>query len=396
MGAMSYKKTLHACYRGYITQAIVVNLAPLFFVIFQDEYNVSYVTLGSIVLLNFVIQLLTDALSIRFIEKVGYKKAAVCAHAFAAAGLFLFGVIPIFVPAIFAVTVSTVIFAIGGGLLEVIVSPIVDAIPGEAKESSMSLLHSFYCWGQVSVILITTLLLFFVGSSRWHVIPIVWALVPVYNLIAFTKVPIAPALSEEKHTSFRKLINSKTFLCILLLMLCAGASELALAQWASFFTEKGLSMSKTTGDILGPCMFGVMMGVGRTIYGIYGSRIRILKVLTLCSVLCVVSYLLTSLVSYPVFSLLGIALCGVSVSLMWPGMISFAAGKFKNGGTAMFGILALFGDVGCSVGPWLIGVVSQMSNSFGQVQALRNGVLAAIIFPVVMLLGTLVLQKKDI
>ena len=389
-----YKKTLHACYRGYITQAIVVNLAPLFFIIFQDSYNVSFVTLGSIVLLNFVTQFTTDLVSIKFVEKVGYRVAAVMAHILSAVGLLLLGIMPHFLPIVPALVIATLFYSVGGGLLEVLVSPIVDSLPGEAKESSMSLLHSFYCWGQVLVILLTTCLLFFIGNLNWYIIPILWAILPLYNLLTFLKVPIIPPLSSDERMPLKKLLSSKMFLVVLLLMMCAGASELALAQWASLFTEKALGVSKTIGDILGPCLFGVTMGIGRTVYGVYGHKIRLMRVLIISSGLCVCSYLLSALSQNPIFSFIGCSLCGLSVSLMWPGMLSFAAERIQTGGTAMFGIMAVGGDLGCSVGPWVVGVVSEMNIRMGEAQALRSGILAAVIFPIVMLLGTLVLQKK--
>jgi len=384
-----YKKTIYACYRGYITQAIIVNLSPLFFVIFQDNYNVSFVTLGSIVLLNFITQMLTDIAAIKFVEKVGYRVAAVTAHALASAGLLMLGFLPMIMPIIPALVISTVIFAVGGGLLEVLVSPIVDSVPGEAKESSMSLLHAFYCWGQVMVVLVTTLLLFLIGNKNWSIIPMMWAILPIYNLITFLKVPIIPPLSENERMPIKKLLKSKIFLIALLMMLCAGASELAIAQWASLFTEKALGVSKTAGDVLGPCFFGIMMGVGRTIYGVYGQKVRLLRVMILSAILCVISYIAASVSQNAAVSLVGCALCGLAVSLMWPGMLSMVAAKYTSGGAAMFGIMAIFGDVGCSVGPWLVGVVSQMCSGLGAESALRYGILAATIFPVIMILGLL-------
>ena len=382
-----YKKTIHACYRGYITQAIIVNLSPLFFVIFQDDYNISFAALGSIVLLNFITQMLTDIAAIRFVEKVGYRVAAVTAHALATVGLLMLGLLPMVLPILPALVISTIIFSVGGGLLEVLVSPIVDSVPGEAKEASMSLLHSFYCWGQVMVVLVTTFLLFIIGNVNWCIIPMLWAILPLYNLIAFLKVPIIPPLSEHERMPIKKLLKSKIFLIALLMMLCAGASELAIAQWASLFTEKALGVSKTAGDCLGPCFFAVTMGIGRTLYGVYGHKVKLIKVMIFSSVLCVVSYVMTALSQNSVISLAGCAICGIAVSLMWPGMLSVVAAKYKSGGAAMFGIMAIFGDIGCSVGPWLVGIVSQMCSGFGSELALRYGVLAATIFPVIMILG---------
>lgn len=394
MDNKKYKKTVFACYRGYITQAIIVNLTPLFFVIFQDDYNVSLVTLGSLVLLNFVTQLLTDAVSISIIGKIGYRVTAVAAHALAALGLMLLGILPIVMPVVPALAIATFIFAVGGGLLEVLVSPIIDSLPGEAKEASMSLLHSFFCWGQVGVILITTLILKVIGHSNWNFIPVLWAILPAYNLITFLKVPIIPPLDEEKRTPIRILLKSKVFLVVLLLMTCAGASELAIGQWASLFTEKALGVPKAVGDVFGPCLFGVMMGIGRTIYGIYGQKINLTRVLFFSAILCVVSYLMTSLCENPFVSLSGCAICGLAVSLMWPGMLSMASTTFTTGGAAMFGMMALFGDIGCSLGPWLVGFVSDTVSTMGGTSLLRLGILSATIFPVVMALGVIYFGLK--
>lgn len=384
-----YKKTVFACYRGYITQAIIVNLTPLFFVIFQDNYDVSFVILGSIVLLNFVTQLLTDAISIGFIGKVGYRVTALAAHALATIGLILLGVLPLIMPLLPALLIATFIFAVGGGLLEVVVSPIIDSLPGEAKESAMSLLHSFFCWGQVGVILITTLILKGIGNGMWNIIPVLWAIVPAYNFFAFLNVPIVPLIPESERTPMRTLLKSKVFLTVLLLMTCAGASELAVSQWASLFTEKALGVSKAVGDIFGPCLFGVMMGIGRTVYGIYGHRVRMTRILFLSSILCIISYIMISMGQNPVLSLLGCAFCGLSVSLMWPGMLSMASQTFKTGGAAMFSMMALFGDIGCSLGPWLVGVISDATNGTIGISPLRFGILSAGIFPLMMLLGVI-------
>ncbi len=389
-----YKSTAFACYRGYITQAIIVNLTPLFFVIFQEQYNVSFVMLGNIVLLNFVTQLLTDAASIGFIGKIGYRAAALIAHALAALGLILLGVMPLYLPLVPSVFVATFIFAVGGGLLEVIVSPIIDSIPGEAKESSMSLLHSFYCWGQVGVILITTLILKCVGNRMWNIIPVLWAAIPIYNLIAFLKVPIRPPVPESKRTPIRMLLKSKVFLVVLLLMTCSGAAELGVSQWSSLFTEKALGVPKTVGDIFGPCLFGITMGIGRTVYGIYGHKIRMSHVLFISALLSVISYLMIALCENVVLSFLGCALCGLSVSIMWPGVLSIAAATFTSGGAAMFGMMALFGDIGCSLGPWFIGLISGTAGKGESFSSLRMGILVAAIFPVIMLLGIICFNLK--
>jgi len=386
MNNTNYKSTLYACYLGYITQALIVNLPPILFVVFKDKFGLNYTMLGSLVMVLFVTQLITDALAIKFVDKIGQRTAAVLAHALAAIGMILLAFLPGVMPQPYiGLIISSIVFAIGGGLIEVLVSPIVESLPGEAKASAMSLLHSFYSWGQVLVIILSTVALLLIGHDLWFVIPLVWALLPIITLFKFIRVPLVPPQEEGKRIPLRKLITSRIFLLALLLMVCSGASEQAMGQWASIFAEKGLGISKTLGDLLGPCLFAVMMGIARTLYGIKGQKINIHKTLVISSVLCILSFVITALVPIPALSLLGCALCGLTVSLMWPGMLSLTAEGYPSGGTAMFAIMALAGDLGCSVGPWLTGVVADIST-------LNMGLLAAIIFPVVMLIGLAILK----
>ena len=387
MDSTNYKSTLHACYLGYITQALIVNLPPLLFVIFREKFNLSYTMLGSIVMIIFMTQLVTDALAVKFADRLGHRAGAVLAHALAAAGMVMLAFLPRVTPQPFVgLVVSSVVFAVGGGLIEVLVSPIVESLPSEAKASSMSLLHSFYSWGQVLVIVLSTLALSAIGHDLWFLLPLVWALLPLFTLVKFTRVPLVPPLEESQRMPLGKMLTSKIFLLALLLMVCSGASEQAMAQWASLFAEKGLGISKTLGDLLGPCIFAIMMGIMRTMYGIKGQKVNIHKVLVICTVLCVPSFVITAIVPIPALALFGCALCGISVSLMWPGMLSLTAAGYPSGGTAMFAILALGGDLGCSVGPWLTGVVADFKD-------LNAGLLAAIVFPLVMLAGLFVLKR---
>ena len=375
---------------GYITQALIVNLPPILFVIFRERFGLNYTMLGSLVMVNFITQLIVDALAIRCIDKIGQRAAAVLAHALAAVGMVLLAVLPEALPRPYAgLIAASVVFAAGGGLIEVLVSPIVESLPGEAKASSMSLLHSFYSWGQVLVILLSTAALLLLGHDLWFALPLAWALLPAVTLIRFTRVPLMPPVGESKRTPLKTLMTSKIFLLALLLMVCSGASEQAMGQWASLFAEKGLGITKTLGDLLGPCLFAVMMGTARTLYGMKGQKINIHKTLTISSALCMLSFVVTALVPVPALSLLGCALCGLSVSLMWPGMLSLTAAGYPSGGTAMFAILALGGDLGCSVGPWLTGVVADAEGS-----SLHRGLLAAIVFPAVMLAGLGVLRGR--
>ena len=344
-------------------------------------------------------------LSVKYVDRIGYRKSAVIAHALAFSGLVMQGTLPNMLPAPYVgLVLATIVNGVGGGLIEVIISPIVDSCPGDAKASAMSLLHSFYCWGQVGVVLITTLLLRLIGEDLWFIIPILWSLLPLYNLFRFLKVPLMPTVPEEEKTPLKTLFTSKIFLVALLLMLCAGASELAMSQWSSLFAERALGVTKVIGDLLGPCLFAVFMGIGRTIYGVWGEKIHLTGAMVFCAALCILCYLGTALFENPWLSLLSCALCGFSVSLMWPGTFSLTSAAYPKGGTAMFGILAVLGDVGCSVGPALMGAVSgavsgnaNIAASFPNLTAdqlgLKSGMLFSAVFPAFILIGVLLLTR---
>ena len=401
----NFKSTVFACYRGYITQGIVNNLSPLFFVLFQNKFGISYSLISALILCNFVTQVITDMLSVKYVDRIGYRKSAVIAHALAFLGLVMQGTLPNVLPAPYVgLVLATIVNGVGGGLIEVIISPIVDSCPGDAKASAMSLLHSFYCWGQVGVVLITTLLLRLIGEDLWFIIPILWSLLPLYNLFRFLKVPLMPTVPEEEKTPLKTLFTSKIFLVALLLMLCAGASELAMSQWSSLFAERALGVTKVIGDLLGPCLFAVFMGIGRTIYGVWGEKIHLTGAMVFCAALCILCHLGTALFENPWLSLLSCALCGFSVSLMWPGTFSLTSAAYPKGGTAMFGILAVLGDVGCSVGPALMGAVSgavsgnaNIAASFPNLTAdqlgLKSGMLFSAVFPAFILIGVLLLTR---
>ncbi|MDL2236697.1 MFS transporter [Christensenellaceae bacterium OttesenSCG-928-K19] len=407
MRQYTYKNTVHACYLGYITSAIIVNLAPLFFVIFQTDFNVSFEMLGRLVLVGFGTQLLTDMFMIKFADRIGHRRAVLIAHVFCVTGFVMLSVLPNTMGNAYAgILIATVIYSIGGGMIEVLISPIVDAIPGDAKAAAMSLLHSFYSWGQVLVVLVTTLVLYLIGLSLWFVLPIAWAAIPLYNFFLFRKVPLAPTVEEHERIPLKKLMLAKIFILAMLMMICAGAAEQAMSQWASLFAEKGLQVPKVVGDLLGPCLFAVFMGIGRTVYGIKGNKINLAGALIGSSVLCVACYLMATLFHNPFISLIGCALCGLSVSLMWPGMLSFTSASYPKGGTAMFGVLAMCGDIGCSLGPWITGIVSDVAQRSDTVLAwgakmgydaeqagLKIGLLVAIVFPLIMLAGILVMRK---
>lgn len=387
-----FKSTVNACFIAYIVQAIVNNFAPLLFVTFQKEFDIELSKITLLVTFNFLIQLTVDLLSAKFIDKIGYHTSMVLAHILSAAGLISLAVLPSIMKNSFAgLIISVMIYAIGGGILEVLVSPIVEACPTDNKEKAMSLLHSFYCWGHVLVVLLSTLFFNLFTISNWRITAVIWAIVPIANAIVFTKVPIAPLIEEnEKGMSIKELISSKLFITLFIMMVCAGASEQAVSQWASAFASEGLGIPKTVGDLAGPLTFAVLMGTSRAIYGKYGDRLPQQKAIPLCSVLCIISYLMISLSPLPALSMIGCALSGFSVGIMWPGTFSLSAKKLPKGSTAMFALLALGGDLGCSAGPSLVGFVSSNADN-----NLKIGILTALVFPILLLISTLSLRKSN-
>ena len=382
-----YNKTVVACFVGYIVQAIINNFVPLLFLTFQRSYGIPLSQITLLVTLNFAMQLAVDLASVAFVDRIGYRASMILAHVFAAAGLLLLTVLPELLPNPFiGILCAVMVYAVGGGLLEVLVSPVVEACPSDNKEKAMSMLHSFYCWGHVGVVALSTAFFVIFGISHWKVMAVLWAVVPLMNIIAFAKVPMASLIQEgEKGYSLRELFRVKMFWVLLIMMICAGASEQAVSQWASTFAEKGLGISKAAGDLAGPMSFAVLMGLSRVFYGKYGDKIELDRFMIASSVLCIVSYLLISLSPSPVVSLIACAVCGLSVGIMWPGTFSKSAATLPRGGTAMFALLALGGDVGCSGGPTLVGFVS---SNLGE--NLKMGILAGIIFPLLLLAGILI------
>lgn len=387
---VSFQRTINACFAGYVVQAVVNNFVPLLFVMFQDSYQIPLSKITLLITVNFVFQLVIDILSAGFIDKIGYKTSVIIAHFCAAAGLISLTVLPeIFGDPFVGILVSVMIYAVGGGLLEVLLSPIVEACPTANKEKAMSLLHSFYCWGHMGVVLLSTVFFSVFGISNWKVLALIWALIPVINGIVFFTAPIYSLQEKgEKGLSLKELLSKGVFWVMILLMVCSGASEQAVSQWASTFAEQGLGVSKTIGDLAGPMAFAFMMGLSRLFYGKYGDRIDLDKFMSGSTVLCLVSYLCISFAPFPVLSLAGCAVCGFSVGILWPGSFSKAAAAIKGGGTAMFAFLALAGDLGCSSGPTLAGFVSSHMGD-----NLKAGILAAIIFPVLMLAGIFLSRK---
>ena len=386
----NYQKTLYACFVGYIVQAIVNNFAPLLFLTFQSTYHIPLSSITMLVTINFGLQLLVDMASVGFVDKIGYRASLLIAHIFATVGIVALAVLPELTPNAFVgLLAAVVIYAIGGGLLEVLVSPVVEACPTDNKEKAMSLLHSFYCWGHVGVVLISTVFFRVFGIENWKVLACIWALVPLCNAFLFARVPIASLIQEgEQGYTVKELARQKLFWVFLLMMVCAGASEQAVSQWASTFAEKGLGVSKVIGDLAGPMAFAVLMGSARAFYGKFGEKIDLDKFMAGSSLLCVASYLCISLVPSPVFGLIGCAVCGLSVGIMWPGTFSRASAALPRGGTALFALMALAGDLGCSGGPTLVGMIS---SGFGD--NLKLGILVALVFPILLLAGIGISKK---
>ena len=379
-----YKITIIACFIGYVVQAIINNFAPLLFLTFQRTYHIGLGQITMLITLNFGVQLLVDLVAAGFVDKIGYRASMLIAHVVAAVGLFSMTILPeVFSNPYAGLIISIILYAIGGGLLEVLVSPIVESCPTDNKEAAMSLLHSFYCWGHVAVVLISTLFFRFVGIQNWKIMTYIWMLVPIVNALLFIKAPIASLIEDgQKGMSLKELFKCKLFWVFMLMMVCAGASEQAVSQWASTFAEMGLGVSKSIGDLAGPMSFAILMGSSRAFYGKFGEKIDLDKFMIGSSILCAASYLMISLSPWPVLSLVGCSVCGLSVGIMWPGTFSKAAAGLKTGGTAMFAFLALAGDLGCGGGPTVIGQISSMMGD-----DLKKGILFGLCFPVMLIVG---------
>ena len=381
----NYKHTINACYIGYITQAVVNNFAPLLFLTFQRSYGISLGKISFLVTVNFGVQLLVDFLAAHFVDRIGYRISIVTAHILAAVGLIGLALFPQMMEDSYSGLMAAIIlYAVGGGLLEVLVSPIVEACPTERKAAAMSLLHSFYCWGHMGVVILSTAFFYLFGIDQWQVLAVIWAAVPLANALYFFLVPIRTLAEEEEGLSIRRLSGKMVFWILMVLMICAGASEQAVSQWASAFAESGLHVSKSVGDLAGPCAFAFFMGVSRVVSAKYSDRNSLERIMLGSGRLCVVSYLLIALSPWPVLSLAGCALCGFAVGALWPSTFSLAMKKIPGGGTAMFALFALAGDIGCAGGPLVVG---RISGVFGD--DLRIGILAALVFPVILTVGVL-------
>lgn len=384
----NFKHTFYASYAGYFVQAIINNFLPLLFLTFQNDFHLNYERISLLIVINFAVQLVTDFLSAGFIKRAGYRASILTAHFLAFSGLAALSLLPFVLPSYTGIIISVVIYAVGSGLIEVIVSPLVEACPSDEKAASMSLLHSFYCWGQMCVVLFSTVFFTFFGTENWRTLCILWSVVPLINFVYFCFVPIPKMLDEEKGMSIKELFGNKLFYVFAVIMLCSGASELSMSQWSSAFAESGLAVSKTVGDLLGPCMFAVLMGTARVLYSKLSGKISLTSIMILSASLCIVSYLVAGLSPVPLVSLIACAVCGLSVGVMWPGTFSLAAEKMPTGGTAMFALLALFGDMGCASGPGIVGKIAAQCGD-----NLSIGLLFAAAFPLILTVSVLI-QKR--
>lgn len=388
----NYNHTVFACYFGYVIQAIVNNFAPLLFLTFREEFGIPFEKITILVTINFLFQLFIDVVCAKIVDKIGYRKCIVAAQFFSALGIAGLGVLPdLFDNSYIGLIVAILLYATGGGLIEVLVSPIVEACPIKNKKAAMSLLHSFYCWGHLFVVIASTLFFTFFGIENWRILALVWAIVPFLNTFYFAKVPIARLTEDGEQMSLKELFSSKHFILLIITMVCAGASEQGMSQWASAFAEAGLGVSKTIGDLAGPSLFAITMGSSRVIYSKISEKIDLTKYMTGCAVLCISAYSLASFSGNPVFSLVGCAMCGFSVGVMWPGAFSLASENFPKGGTAMFAFLALAGDFGCSFGPTVVGFATSVVND-----DLKKGVFAAAVFPILLIFALAVIRKAKI
>lgn len=406
---LTYHHTKLSCYAAMFVQAIVLNLTPLLFVTFHASYAIPLRQLGLLVAINFGVQIVTDVLAAAHVDRIGYRVAIVLSQVAAVTGLVLLGLLPPLMANPYAgLVVATVLLAVGAGLLEVVASPILHALPTEEKSSEMILLHSFYCWGHASVVLLSTAYFALIGLVAWRWLPMVWAMVPLVTGLAFLKVPMLPIVGDgETAMTFRCLFSRRLFWVFIFLMVCTGAAEQSMAQWVSLFAEQGLGVAKATGDLMGPCVFALMMALTRSAYGIWGARLPLRRCLALAALGCALGYLIATLAATPLLALVGCAFCGLAVGIMWPGMLSFAAIRFPLGGTALFGLLALGGDLGCSIGPGLVGWISdwraalvaepplRLFAAVDPAQAgLKAGLLVAAVFPMLFFICMLFMHVR--
>lgn len=383
-----YLPTKLAGYVGFIVQAIVNNFLPILFIVFQDIYGLGYEKLGRLIVFNFATQLFIDLLTPKIVEKIGYRRASFLSQFAAFLGLCMMSVLPrIMENTYLGIVLSITVYAMGSGFMEVILSPMIEMLPTGNKSGNMAFLHSFYCWGQAFIVPITTALVFVFGYENWSYIPLIWAVVPFLNMFSFLKVPIVEPDKEQKQSTLIELLKTPKFVIYMLMMLCAGASEIAMSQWSSLFVQTALGIPKTIGDVAGPCVFALFMAGGRVVYAKFSKKLSFTRLLLWLNIICFICYVMVAVCNVATLSLVFCALCGLSVSISWPGIYSAGARTFKTGGAVMFGVFAMCGDIGCALGPWVIGIVAEYSN-------LNYGFLAAAIFPLIMVVCTAYLLKN--
>ena len=385
-----YLPTKLAGYVGFVVQAIVNNFLPILFIVFQDIYGLGYEKLGRLIVFNFAIQMFIDFITPKIIHKIGYRSAAFLCQFTACLGLCLMSILPRVMPNPYvAMFISIAVYATGSGLMEVILSPMIEMLPTSNKSGNMAVLHSFYCWGQTLVVPLTTGMVFIFGRENWSYIPLVWAVVPFINMLAFLRVPIVEPGKEVKQSTLIELLKTPTFIVYMIMMFCGGASEIAMSQWASLFVEQALGVSKAIGDIVGPCLFALFMALGRVIYAKFSKKVSFTRLLIWLNILCFVCYLMVGICKIAALSLIFCALCGFSVSISWPGIYSAGARTFKTGGAVMFSAFAMCGDIGCALGPGLVGLVAEYTS-------LNIGFIAASVFPLIMVICSLYILKVKV
>ena len=392
MKKLTYDHTLKCCFLAYMCSAIINNFIPLLFIALQRDFGISVGKLGILIVLNFSVQMLVDLAGAKYADKLGYRKTIVVALAFGSVGLLSLAIMPYVMPPYTGLVLAVVLYAMGSGMLEVVLSPIVEALPTDGKEAAMTLLHSFYCWGQMLCVLVSTGFFVIFGGDNWRYMSMLWAVVPFVTMLLFTRVPICTLDGGGSHSgSISALFRNKLFVIFFVIMMCSGAAELAMSQWASYFAEEGLKVSKTVGDLLGPCLFAVLMGIARVYYSRMAHKLRLARFIVVCSILCIISYLVASLCNNPLLGLAACGLCGFSVGIMWPGTLSLAAVSMPAKTTAMFAMLAVGGDIGCSLGPELVAIGSSLFTIHGS--AIKAGLLCAVVFPLLLIAGVALAVK---
>ena len=384
-----YLPTKIASYVGFVVQAVINNFLPILFIVFQNVYGLSYEKLARIIVFNFATQIIVDMCVPKIISALGYRKCAVMCQGLAALGLMMLGILPnIMENTYFAIIMSVMVYAFGSGLMEVALSPLVEGLPSKNKRGSMAILHSFYCWGQAFTVIVTTALVLGFGFKNWTYVPLVWASIPFFNMFAFLKVPIIEPDKTEKRDGLLNLLRNDKFRLYMIMMLCAGAAEVAMAQWASLFAQNALGVSKVVGDLAGPCAFAVFMGTGRIWYALAAKKVSFKKTIIVMSIGACICYMMVAICNVAAVSLVFCAICGFTVSIAWPGIYSAGAVAFPKASAVMYSVFAMCGDTGCALGPWLIGIIA---DNLG----LNIGFAAASIFPIGMILSAVLLLKKD-